>query len=69
MVLVGFADSSERSSSNLGILRAKEAKKYLVSKGIDPSRILTRAGVARSNVKPSENMRVETVIVPKGAVF
>ncbi len=62
-VIVGQADASERRSAKLSMQRADNAKAYLVKeKGIDPSRLETRAGT-------DGGQRVDIWIVPAGASF
>lgn len=62
-VIVGQADPTERRSAKLAMQRADNAKEYLVKeKGIDASRIETRAGT-------DGGQRVEVWIVPAGATF
>ncbi|MCI0355321.1 MAG: OmpA family protein [Acidobacteria bacterium] len=62
-VVVGQADADERRSAKLSLQRADNTKAYLVKeKGIDPSRIETRAG-------SDGGQRVEVWIVPPGATF
>ncbi len=70
LVIVGFADPKEPKAAKLATTRAELAKKYLGEKGIDASRVSTRAGSA-STEKGSEkaNRRVDFVIVPEGATF
>ncbi len=62
-VVVGQADANERRSAKLSMQRADNSKAYLVKeKGIDPSRIETRAG-------SDGGQRVDVWIVPPGATF
>lgn len=62
-VIVGQADASERRSAKVAMQRADNSKEYLVKeKGIDPSRIETRAGT-------DGGQRVDVWIVPPGATF
>ncbi len=62
-VVIGQADADERRSAKLSMQRADNSKAYLVKeKGIDPSRIETRAG-------SDGGQRVDVWIVPAGATF
>ncbi len=62
-VIVGQADANERRSARLSMQRADNSKAYLVTeKGIDASRIETRAG-------SDGGQRVDVWIVPAGATF
>ncbi|MGH9509347.1 MAG: OmpA family protein [Terriglobales bacterium] len=62
-VVVGQADAEERRSAQLSMQRADNSKAYLVTeKGIDASRIETRAG-------SDGGQRVDVWIVPAGATF
>jgi hypothetical protein len=63
LVVVGQADASERKAATLAKQRADNSKAYLVKeKGIDASRIETRAG-------SEGGRRAEMVIVPPGASY
>src|SRR6266403_4539572 len=70
LVIVGFADKKEPKAAKLAQTRAGLAKKYIVEKGVDASRISTRAGEA-SPEKGQEkaNRRVDFVVVPEGATY
>ena len=70
LVIVGFADTREPKATKLAQTRADLAKKYIVEKGVDASRISTRTGEA-STEKGQEkaNRRVDFVIVPEGATY
>lgn len=70
LVIVGYADPKEPNAKKLAQSRASLAKKYLVEKGIDTSRIITRTGEA-STEKGSEeaNRRVDFVFVPEGSIY
>jgi len=70
VVIIGFADKKEPKAEKLAQARADGAKKYLVEKGIDASRISTRVGTA-STEKGSEkdNRRVDFIFVPEGATY
>jgi hypothetical protein len=63
LVVVGQADANERKAEQLSMQRADNSKAYLVKeKGIDASRIETRAG-------SEGGRRAEMVIVPPGATY
>ena len=50
--------------------RAELAKQFLGEKGIDASRITTRAGEAsKEKGSEKENRRIEMVFVPEGATY
>jgi outer membrane protein OmpA-like peptidoglycan-associated protein len=70
LVIVGFADKKEPKAAKLAQTRADLAKKYIVEKGVDASRISTRSGEA-STEKGQEkaNRRVDFVVVPEGATY
>ena len=70
LVIVGFADKKEPKAAKLAQTRADLAKKYIVEKGVDASRISTRTGEA-STEKGQEkaNRRVDFVVVPEGATY
>ena len=70
LVIVGFADKKEPKAAKLAQTRADLAKKYIVEKGVDASRISTRSGEA-SPEKGQEkaNRRVDFVVVPEGATY
>ena len=70
LVIVGFADKKEPKAAKLAQTRADLAKKYIVEKGVDGSRISTRTGEA-STEKGQEkaNRRVDFVVVPEGATY
>jgi OmpA family len=70
VVIIGYADKKEPKADKLAQQRADGAKKYLVEKGIDASRIETRVGTA-STEKGSEkdNRRVDFIFVPEGATY
>jgi len=70
LVIVGYADPKEPKAAKLAQTRADLAKKYIVEKGVDASRISTRVGEA-STEKGQEkaNRRVDFVIVPEGATY
>ena len=60
LVIVGFADPKEPKAAKLAETRAELAKKYLGEKGIDASRISTRAGTASTEKgMEKDNRRVD----------
>jgi hypothetical protein len=62
-VIVGQADSDERQAAKLALQRANNSKTYLVKeKGIDASRIETRAG-------SEGGRRAEYILVPPGVTY
>lgn len=70
LVIVGIADPKEPKAAKLAETRAELAKKYIVEKGVDASRITTRAGSASTEKgMEKENRRVDFVIVPEGATY
>jgi outer membrane protein OmpA-like peptidoglycan-associated protein len=68
IVIVGFADPKEPRPAKLGALRATNAVKYLGEKGIDASRITTRAGAGQTGAG-KENRRIDVIWVPQGATY
>jgi hypothetical protein len=63
MVLIGYASASERNGAEIAVLRARNAKAYLVDeKGIDPARITLYTG-------HDDAKKVNVVMVPAGASF
>jgi len=70
LVIVGYADPKEPRAAKLAATRADLAKKYIVEKGIDASRISTRTGQASPEKgQEKDNRRVDFVIVPEGATY
>ncbi len=70
LVIVGFADPKEPKAAKLAETRAELAKKYLGEKGIDASRISTRAGTASPEKgMEKDNRRVDFIFVPEGATY
>jgi outer membrane protein OmpA-like peptidoglycan-associated protein len=67
-VIVGFADPKEMHPDKLGLLRANNAVKYLGEKGIDASRVVTRAGTGQKGAG-KENSRIDIIWVPEGATY
>jgi outer membrane protein OmpA-like peptidoglycan-associated protein len=68
VVIVGFADFKEPKTEKLAAARAELAKKYLIEKGIDASRISTRVGEATKGAE-KDNRRVDFIFVPEGATY
>jgi len=70
LVIVGYADAKEPKAAKLAQTRADLAKKYIVEKGVDASRISTRTGEAsKEKGQEKANRRVDFVIVPEGATY
>ena len=70
LVIVGYADAKEPKAAKLAQTRADLAKKYLVEKGIDASRISTRVGEAsKEKGQEKANRRVDFIFVPEGATY
>ena len=70
LVIVGYADPKEPRASQLAATRANLAKKYIVEKGIDESRISTRVGEGSPEKgQEKENRRVDFIVVPEGATY
>jgi outer membrane protein OmpA-like peptidoglycan-associated protein len=70
LVIVGFADGREPKAAKLAQTRADLAKKYIVEKGVDASRISTRTGEAsKEKSEEKANRRVDFVVVPEGATY
>jgi len=70
VVIVGIADPKEPKPAKLALERAELAKKYLGEKGIDASRVSTRAGSASTEKgTEKENRRVDFIFVPEGATY
>jgi OmpA family/Bacterial Ig domain len=70
LVIVGYADAKEPKAAKLAQTRADLAKKYIVEKGVDESRISTRTGEAsKEKGQEKANRRVDFVIVPEGATY
>jgi outer membrane protein OmpA-like peptidoglycan-associated protein len=70
LVIVGYADGKEPKAAKLAQTRADLAKKYIVEKGVDASRISTRTGEAsKEKGQEKANRRVDFVIVPEGATY
>jgi outer membrane protein OmpA-like peptidoglycan-associated protein len=70
LVIVGYADAKEPKAAKLAQTRADLAKKYIVEKGVDASRISSRVGPASSEKgQEKANRRVDFVVVPEGATY
>jgi OmpA family len=70
VVVLGYADKKEPRAAKLAEQRADGAKKYLIEKGIDASRISTRVGEASPEKgQEAANRRVEFIFVPEGANY
>ncbi|HEY6128940.1 MAG TPA: Ig-like domain-containing protein [Candidatus Acidoferrum sp.] len=70
LVIVGFADKKEPKAAKLAQTRADLAKKYIVEKGVDASRISTRTGEASiEKGQEKANRRVDFIVVPEGATY
>lgn len=70
LVIVGYADGKEPKAAKLALTRADLAKKYIVEKGVDASRISTRTGEAsKEKGQEKANRRVDFIIVPEGATY
>ena len=70
LVIVGYADGKEPKAAKLALTRADLAKKYIVEKGVDASRISTRTGEAsKEKGQEKANRRVDFVVVPEGATY
>jgi len=68
VVIIGYADPKEPRMKTAGKLRADNASKYLVGKGIDASRITVRAGSGQEGAGAA-NRRIEIIWVPEGATY
>ncbi|MGH9681470.1 MAG: Ig-like domain-containing protein, partial [Candidatus Acidiferrales bacterium] len=66
-VIVGYSDPKERKPQKIAQDRATNAVKYLGEKGIDASRITTRAGSGQAGAK--DNRRIDIIWVPEGATY
>ena len=70
LVIVGYADPKEPKADKLAASRADLAKAFIIEKGIDASRISTRAAKGSPDKAAEEdNRRVDFVIVPEGATY
>jgi outer membrane protein OmpA-like peptidoglycan-associated protein len=68
VVIVGFADPKEPRPARLAQQRADQAKAFLGEKGIDPSRVATRAGAGQAGAG-DQNRRIDIIWVPEGATY
>lgn len=68
VVVVGFADPKDKRATKLSTDRANNASIYLVGKGIDKSRIVTRAGTGQEGAGAA-NHRIDIIWVPDGASY
>ena len=68
VVIIGFADPKEPRAAWLAQMRAEAAKKYLGEKGIDGSRVVTRAGEGQKGAG-KQGWRIDIVWVPEGATY
>ncbi len=68
VVIVGYADPKEPRPTRLAQQRADQAKAFLGEKGIDPSRVATRAGAGQAGAG-AQNRRIDIVWVPEGATY
>ncbi len=68
VVIVGFADPKEPRPARLAQQRADQAKAFLGEKGIDPSRVATRAGTGQAGAG-TQNRRIDVIWVPEGATY
>jgi outer membrane protein OmpA-like peptidoglycan-associated protein len=74
VIVVGHADSTERTPDVIARKRAEAVRDYLVGRGVDASRITTRSAAATrpaqtgtSAADRAANRRVEVIFVPEGA--
>ena len=68
VVLVGYADPSERRASALAMDRAVQAKQYLVGKGIADARVDVRSAGGQAGAG-QQNRRIDIIWVPEGATY
>lgn len=68
VVIVGYADPKEPRPTGLAQQRADQAKAFLGEKGIDPSRVATRAGTGQAGAG-AQNRRIDIIWVPEGATY
>ncbi|GAC1700661.1 MAG: hypothetical protein NVS9B4_02440 [Candidatus Acidiferrum sp.] len=67
-VIVSYPHSTAQLSAKLAQTRADDARRYLGEKGIDASRIGTRAGQWQAS-EESKNGHVDIIWVPEGATY
>ncbi len=68
VVIVGYADPKEPKPEKVAKLRADNAAKYVTSKGVDSSRLNTRAATGQKGAGKM-NRRIDIVWVPEGASY
>ena len=71
VVIVGYSAPNARNaraSAQLANARGQNTLKYLQTKGIDPSRVMVRAGTGQTGAGAA-NQRVELIWVPQGATY
>ena len=68
VLLIGYADPAEKRSAKLAQDRADMVKKYLTDKGVDASRVATRAAGGEKGAGKT-NQRIDIVWVPEGATY
>lgn len=68
VVLVGYADPSERRPDRLALDRATQAKQYLVGKGIADARVDVRSAGGQAGAG-QQNRRIDIIWVPEGATY
>lgn len=67
-VIIGYSDPKESKNPNkIATDRATNVVKYLGEKGIDPSRVSTRAGAGQAGA--NDNRRIDVIWVPEGATY
>ncbi len=67
-VIIGYSDPKEgKKPEKIAGDRAANAVKYLGEKGIDASRITTRAGSGQAGA--TDNRRIDVIWVPEGATY
>jgi outer membrane protein OmpA-like peptidoglycan-associated protein len=69
VVIVGFADPKPAArSAKLAKDRGDNAAKYLTDKGVDASRVTTRAGAGQEGAGQA-NSHIDIIWVPEGATY
>jgi hypothetical protein len=68
IVIVGYADPKELKPDALAQKRASNTKDYIVSNGVDGTRITVR-GASGQKGADKENRRVDIIWVPEGATY